>query len=86
MIRVPEGIDRDPFADRVVVLRLTSTGACEAVGPHAPSNAAEPPAGTDTAPPSDPPETSRSDSPVENTARTGGVKIASSSSENGRSA
>ena len=30
MIRVPDGSDRDPFADRVAVLRLMSFGACEA--------------------------------------------------------
>lgn len=28
MIRVPEGAGRDPFADRVVLLRLPSTGVC----------------------------------------------------------
>lgn len=78
MIRVPEGSDRDSLADRVVVLRLTSTGACRAVDPHAPSITAEPSAGTDTAPPPAASATFRSDSPVENTARIGEAKAAAS--------
>ena len=85
MIRVPEGSDRDSLADRVVVLRLTSTGDCRAVGPYGPSNAAGPSAGTDTAPPPAAPATSRSDSPVGNTARIGGAKVAAAS-ENRRPA
>ena len=33
MIRVPQGSDRDPFADRVAVLHLMSLGTCRAVDP-----------------------------------------------------
>lgn len=33
MIRVPADSERDPFDDRVVVLRMMSTGACRAVDP-----------------------------------------------------
>lgn len=75
MIRVPEGSDRDPFADREAVLRLMSFGACGVVDLLAPSDAGEPPAPTDTVEPT----ASRSDSPVENTAMIGGAKTAAAS-------
>ena len=85
MIRVPEGSDRDPFADRVAVLHLMSFGVCGDVDPPASSDAVAPPVPTDTEePPDDAPATSRSDSPVENAARSDGAKTATSSSENGR--
>lgn len=72
MIRVPEGSDRDPAADRVVVLHLMSLGVCRAFDPPASFTAAEPPVPTDAAPPSDGPATSRSDFPVGIAAMIGG--------------
>ena len=86
MIRVPDGSDRDPFADRVAVLRLMSFGACGDVDSPAPSDAAAPPVPTDTEEPPDAPATSRSDSPVEDTAMTGGAKTTTASPESGRPA
>lgn len=86
MIRVPEGSDRDPSADRVVVLHLISLGACRTFDPPAPSAAAESPAPPDAAPPSDAPATSRLDSPVGNAAMTGATITKASLSENRRSA
>ena len=84
MIRVPDGSNRDPFADRVAVLRLMSFGACEAADPLATSGAEEPPAPAAGAARPDA-AASRSDFPVEN-AMIGGATTAASSSGNGRPA
>ena len=42
MIRVPEGSERDPSADRVVLLSLRSTGACRSVDSYSRSDSPEP--------------------------------------------
>ena len=84
MIRVPEESNRDPFADRVVVLHLTSFGTCRPVDPPAPSDAAAPLAPTNAVPLSNEPAMSRSDSPVENAAMTGKAEAAAGLPENHR--
>lgn len=86
MIRVPDGSDRDPSADRVVVLHLMSLGACRAFDLPAPSAATAPPALISAVPPWDAPPTSRSDSPAETVTMSIATNTAAASSENRRSA
>lgn len=61
MIRVPEESERDPSADRVVLLSLTSTGACRSADSSSRTDSPEPTAGTDAATRSHAPAAFRSD-------------------------